>query len=110
MGRYYAPPPPPPAGIDDVERIMWTVLVIFLVVLLILKKGPSEPKSSTRPKYSNCLRFILTPERMTSVLRQVDLLNTLGEPEIEKVVHALEARTFKAGEVIYRQDEQGEDC
>ena len=50
MGRYYAPPPPPPAGIDDVERIMWTVLVIFLVVLPHSEKGPLGAKVVDTPQ------------------------------------------------------------
>lgn len=42
------------------------------------------------------------------MLREVDLLRALGDPEIEAAVQELEEMTFKAGEVIYSQDDAGE--
>ena len=43
------------------------------------------------------------------MLRRVALFDELGAPEIAEAVQALETQTFKAGDVIYRQDEKGGD-
>jgi CRP-like cAMP-binding protein len=46
----------------------------------------------------------------TAVLRCIEPLKMLGEPEIVAAVQSLEKETYEAGEVIYRQDDDGEYC
>jgi CRP-like cAMP-binding protein len=48
-------------------------------------------------------------EQLTAMLRRVELLTALGEHEIAAAVQALEAQTYAAGDVIYRQDDDGDD-
>eukprot|EP00316_Scyphosphaera_apsteinii_P007806 CAMPEP_0119346668 /NCGR_PEP_ID=MMETSP1333-20130426/108123_1 /TAXON_ID=418940 /ORGANISM="Scyphosphaera apsteinii, Strain RCC1455" /LENGTH=849 /DNA_ID=CAMNT_0007359179 /DNA_START=509 /DNA_END=3059 /DNA_ORIENTATION=- len=52
----------------------------------------------------------LTLAQLSAMLRRVDLLNALGELEIAAAAQELETQAFKAGEVIYRQDDHGGDC
>ena len=55
-------------------------------------------------------RRAFSPAELEVMLRRVELLKALGEPEIQAAIQALETKTFKAGEVVFRQDEQGNDC
>ena len=44
------------------------------------------------------------------MLRDVPALRALGDPEIVAAVDALQPKTFHKGDVVYRQDSQGDDC
>ena len=46
--------------------------------------------------------------QLTKMLRRVELLKNLGEPEIEGCIDSLEMQKFKAGDVIFRQDDEGD--
>jgi CRP-like cAMP-binding protein len=48
--------------------------------------------------------------RLEKIIRRVELLDGLGAPEIAMAIEALEVRRYSKGDVIYRQDDQGDDC
>ena len=99
-------PSPPPSGLDLVipaELVFiaqWLALVAALALIVV---GAVRRRSSRG-------RANATPKQLAAMLRGVELLNALGDPEIEAAVSVLEEKTFKAGDVIYRQDDQGNDC
>ena len=67
------------------------------------KPPPGLPKLVTR-------RSLVAPASRVAMLREVELLNTLGDLEVAAAADALETQTFVEGAVIFRQDSQGNDC
>ena len=93
-----APSPVPPASAlesfaENPELIVLLAATALLVIILVLRKLSKKQQPD-----------------LTATLRQVELLKQLGESEIAAAVQALEMQTYKAGDVIYRQDDQGDDC
>lgn len=100
------PPPPPPSLLDSLTdaapapEIIAALVAAFLTVVLahVIYRFLVGDSSGT------------TPEQLAAMLRRVPLLKFLGEVEMEDAVKALKTQDFKAGDVVYRQDDQGDDC
>ena len=91
------------AGQADVE----VPAILRCLAADLLRQANSKDPQVKQPKLELRANQV---ELYTSMLRQVELLKGLGDSEIASAIQALETQTFKAGEVIYRQDEQGDDC
>ena len=95
-------PPPPSTTVESFTAAAWLVGALALLVVL---------RALARLIFGRGRRAVgVTPEQLAAMLRGVELLNALGEPEILAAVRALEEKAFRAGDVIYRQDDQGDDC
>ena len=116
------PPPPPPtlyAAALDHPKLLACLVVAISILMLVLnvrsRKLQKPPLARTATVYSRAKNAAsapvgLTPKQLTDMLRRVPLLNALGDPEIAAAVQSLKTQTFKAGEVIYRQDDEGKEC
>ena len=74
---------------------------LLLAVFVLIKFSKKRPPTNEAQ---------LSLERLSSMLRGVELLQALGEPEIAAAVQALETQTFRKGDVIFSQDSQGDLC
>ena len=72
------------------------------------KEEARAPKATSELNGYDCQP--LSKEALVAMLRRVELLQALGEPEIEAAVGKLEEQTFSAGHVVYRQDNPGDAC
>ena len=82
----------------------------FVIALIVAAAAALMRALSSRRRGAPSHFPELSPQRLVNMLRGVELLRALGEPEIEAAVEALEPHSFLAGDVVYRQDEQGDDC
>ena len=93
--------------------------MLHLAVNFLSKYVPGIPRTMYRltgltfpiPAAKLTPRLLIAAYRrrqLTKMLRRVELLKNLGEPEIEGCIDSLEMQKFKAGDVIFRQDDEGD--
>ena len=111
-------PPPPPSMLEScvaalqTPEILLPILVTALLIVATMAIFYAPKRRGTQP--SIAVRFTRPPpdsrERRIAMLRDVPALRALGDPEIVAAVDALQPKTFHKGDVVYRQDSQGDDC